>query len=255
MTAPKILLFDLETSPILAWTWGLFKQFISIQQIVKPPRVICWTARWYGTKGKTVMFDSEYKSGHKEMLQSLRDLMDEADVLVGYNSDGFDIPWINQQFLSFGVELPSPYQSIDLYKINKKNLRLPSGKLDYLALDLLGDRKVANRGFGLWIDCIAEEDSPVKAKAWREMERYARKDTWLLEPLFDKLRPFIRSLNYGLFNDTLFACTHCGSGNLQARGYRRTIASVFQRYHCNDCGGWSSDPKRASTTALRPMSN
>jgi len=254
MSEPRILYFDLETSPIVAYTFSLFKPMIGIDQIIEAPRIICWSARWHGTKGKKVMFNSEYQSERYDMLLELRDLLDEADVVVGYNSDNFDIPWVNEQFMTAGLALPSPYTKIDLYKLNKKHLRMPSGKLDYMALNLIGDRKVAHSGFRLWRDCLGPE-GPVRDKAWREMKAYAMKDTLLLEPLFNIMRPFITSLNYGLYADRDFACTHCGSGSLQARGFRRTTAGKFQRYQCNDCGGWCSDPKRVSTTALRPMAN
>ena len=251
---PKILYFDLETAPILAYTFSLFKPVIGMDQIVESPRIICWSARWHGTKGKKVLFNSEHQSSTVEMLTELRDLLDEADVVVGYNSDGFDIPWTTEQFLINGVELPSPYLTVDLYKLNKKHLRMPSRKLDYMALDLLGQRKVANGGIRLWLQCMDPSD-PDHEKAWRMMEKYAKQDTALLEPLFNIMRPFIRNVNFGHFSHHDFACTHCGSGNLQARGYSTTQAGKFQRYCCNDCGGWSKDPKRVQTTALRNMAN
>lgn len=254
-TGPRILLFDLETAPMAVYTFSLFKPMIGMDQIIKPPRVMCWSARWVGTKSKTaVMFNSEHQTDPVTMLTELRDLLDEADVVVGYNSDSFDIPWVNEQLMIHGISLPSPYMMVDLYKLNKRHLRMPSRKLDYMALDLMGERKVQHRGFMLWVDCMGE-DGPVKDKAWKEMEKYAKKDTLLLEPLLEIMRPFIRSINYGLFSDSDFVCTHCGSRNLQARGFRTTTAGKFQRYQCQDCGCWSTDPKRVATTALRPLSN
>ena len=257
MTGPKILLFDIETSPILAWTFSLFKTTIGVGQIQQGPRVICWSARWLGTRGKAVMFDSEYKSDPLDMLRGIRDLLDEADVVVGYNSDGFDIPWLNREFLRFGLDLPSPYQQVDLYKLNKRHLYMPSRKLEYMANVFLADRKESHTGMQLWLDCIGPE-GPARDKAWKLMERYAKKDTLLLEPLFDIMRPFMRSFNQGLYGgESTFCCTKigCGSSNLQARGFSRTTAGVYQRYQCNDCGGWSKDPKRVGTTALRPLGN
>ncbi len=251
--APKVLLFDLETAPILAYTFSLFKPIIGIDQIVEMPRILCWSARWAGTKGKKVMFMSE-RDGKIEMLTALRDLLDEADVVVGYNSDGFDIPWTNEQFMSNGISLPSPYQPVDIYKLNKKHLRNPSGKLDYLVWNLLNQRKVKHQGFNMWKSCMNPDD-PDYEKSWREMERYAKKDTLLLDPLYEAFKPFIRSVNAGLYVAKDFACTHCGSDHLQARGYSRTGAGVFQRYQCQECGGWSKDPKRIGTTNLRPLSN
>lgn len=255
MTEPKILLFDLETALMKVYTFSLWKPVIGIDQIIEKPRVICWSARWLGTKGKAVMFNSEHKSSTYDMLLELRNLLDEADVVVGYNSDNFDVPWVNEQFLTNGIELPSPFKPVDLYKLNKKHLRMPSGKLDYMSLDLLGERKVANGGVNLWIAC-QEKDHPEHERAWKMMEKYAKQDTLLLEPLFNFMRPFIRSLNFGLYGEGGgFCCTHCGSSNLQRRGFDYTGAGKFQRYQCLDCTGWSKDPKRIETTGLRPMAN
>ena len=254
MNEPKILLFDLETAPAKVYTFSGFKPFIGIDQVIEPPRILCWTARWVGTKGKAVMYDGENKNTQVGMLTALRDLMDEADVVVGYNSDSFDIPWFNEELVRNGIRLPSPFIAVDLYKLNKRHFRMFSGKLDWLAMQMLNDRKVQHRGFVMWAECM-DPSHPNHKKAWREMEKYGKKDTLILEPLFELMRPFIRSLNFGLFTGHDFACTHCGSDNLQSRGYRYTGASVFQRYYCNDCGSWSQDPKRLATTALRPIAN
>lgn len=190
------------------------------------------------------------------MLMGIRDLLDEADVVVGYNSDNFDVKWMNQQFLTNGIELPSPFTKVDLYKLNKAHLYTPSGKLDYLSHILIGENKLPTN-FQLWLHCI-DPDVPAKLKAaaWKRMKEYAMKDTLLLEPLFEFFRPFITSVNYGLYNESeSFVCSHCGSTKLQARGFAYTQAGKFQRYQCTECAGWSKDPKRIDTTDLRPISN
>lgn len=250
MTELKVLLFDIETAPLLAYTFGVWNVNIGMDQIKEQPRMLCWSARWLGTKGKAVMFESEHKTSPKEMLTVLRDLLEEADYVVGYNSDRFDVPWVTEQFLVHGIELPSPYKQIDLFKIVKKHIKFPINKLDYVSLMLLGDRKVQNRGMRLWIDCMAGDE-----QAWKDMETYAKKDTLLLEPLFNTLKPFIKAFNMALFTGSEFACPHCGSESVQKRGFDRTLASKRQRYQCNDCRLWSHDPKPVETTGLRPIAN
>ena len=250
MSEPKILYLDVETAPAKVYTFSLFKPVIGVDQILEGPRIICWSAKWHG-KGR-VLFDSEYHSGYETMLRGIRDLMDEADIVVGYNSRAFDIPWLTGEFLTAGIEQPSPFQQVDLYRLNKKHLRLVSGKLDYMALELLGERKVAHAGFRLWKDCIGP-DGPEKDAAWRMMKKYSLKDTALLEPLFEAVRPFVSGVNMALHSEESFACTRCGSPNVVARGFAFTTTGKFQRYRCNDCGGWSKDPRRVSTTSLRPM--
>jgi len=252
VTEPKVLYFDLETSPLTVVTFSLFKPIISIQQIREHARILCWSAKWKGAKQR-VKFDSEYHSDYLTMLTGIRDLLDEADIVVGYNSDSFDVRWVNAQFLKAGLELPSPYEKVDLYKVNKRALYLASGKLDYLAQTLLGESKVTHSGITMWMDAMWG-DEKAKASAWRTFKKYAMKDTALLEPLHEKLLPFIRNVNVALYSDSEIACTHCGSDNIQRRGYRRTTAGTFQKYVCLDCKSWSYDPKRLDTTALRPMS-
>lgn len=252
MSEPKVLFFDLETSPMEVVVFSLFKPIISINQIRKHSRIMCWSAMWQGSK--RVLFDSEYHSDYRTMLQGIRDLVDEADIVVGYNSDNFDIKWLNEQFLENGIELPSPYRKIDLYKLNKGNLYFPSGKLDYMAQRLLEESKVTHSGMDMWIACM-NPDHPNHAKAWAQMKKYAIQDTRLLPDLFEKMRPFIK-INFEMYRegDEQYCCTDCGSPNVQKRGFHYTNAGKYQRYACTDCGSWSYDPKRIDTTALRTLS-
>ena len=42
----KILFCDIETSPNVAYVWGLFKQNIGLSQLLEPTRVICAAYSW-----------------------------------------------------------------------------------------------------------------------------------------------------------------------------------------------------------------
>lgn len=241
----KILLYDLETRPALVRTFSLFKPVIGHGQIIEDARVMCWSAMWLG--GKKVMFQSEHHSSRKEMLEELHALMDEADVVVGYNSKRFDTPWIMGEFISEGMSPPSPFKEIDLFQVIRSNTRFISKKLDFVASKLLGDRKVEHQGFDLWLKCIDGDE-----KAWTKMRTYAKKDTALLEPLYLALRPYIKNHpNVPLHNLQSTGCTRCGGVNLQRRGYHHTGASTFQRYRCNDCGAWGHYAMRLGTSDTR----
>ena len=47
--APKILLFDIETSPLEVYTFGLFDQNIGLNQIIKDWSVLSFSAKWAGS--------------------------------------------------------------------------------------------------------------------------------------------------------------------------------------------------------------
>lgn len=240
----RILAFDIETSPVVAYTFSLFKTTITPDKIISDPEIMCFSAQWMDER--KVQFYSTFHDGRDEMLQKLWALFDEADILVGYNITSFDIPWVYGEFIAAGMDVPSPCQVIDLYQVMKSRTRFPSKKLAYVAPRLIDDSKVTHSGFEMWKQCLAGDK-----KAWATMKRYAIADTKLMKPLYEKLRPWIKNHpNLALASQDL-ACPVCGSTQVQRRGYSYTNASKFQRYKCNDCGKWSRASQRLSTTPLR----
>jgi len=179
----KILLLDIETTPLQVYTWGLWDQNIGINQIIKSTEMMCFGAKWLGQK--SVTFKSVHHDGKKDMLEELHNLMDEADALVGWNSASFDHKHINREFLENGMTPPSPVKDLDLMTVVKANFQFPSNKLDYVAQKLGVGAKVKHSGFDLWIKCMDGND-----KAWKEMKRYQIQDVQLLDSLYDILLPW-----------------------------------------------------------------
>jgi len=164
----RILYLDLETSPNLAHVWGLWQQNIAISQLEEHTHVICFGARWAGTK--TVIFKSVHHDGRKAMLDELHHLMDEADIVVGWNSQAFDVKHIRRELLEAGYTPPSPWRDLDLMKVVKQQFKMPSNKLDYVAQLLGVGSKTKHTGFQLWLegralsDVFTGPDSPVAVK-------------------------------------------------------------------------------------------
>jgi uncharacterized protein YprB with RNaseH-like and TPR domain len=179
----KTLYLDIETTPIKAYVWGLWDQNVSIDQIIEPTEMLCFGARWGNSK--KVIFKSVHHDGKKVMLEELHKLMEEADVLVGWNSAAFDHKHINREFLENGIAPPSPVKDLDLMSVVKANFQFPSNKLDYVAQKLGVGAKVKHSGFSLWIKCMAGDP-----KAWVEMKKYQIQDVNLLIDLYDILLPW-----------------------------------------------------------------
>lgn len=179
----RTLFLDIETTPMQVYAWGLWDQNISIDQIIKSTEMLCFGARWLGEK--KVIFKSAHHDGKEEMLKELHKLMDEADVLVGWNSAGFDHKHINREFLENKMLPPSPTKDLDLMSITKANFLFPSNKLDYVAQKLEVGAKVKHSGFKLWLDCMAGDK-----KAWKNMKEYQIQDVNLLVDLYDILLPW-----------------------------------------------------------------
>ena len=180
----KTLFLDIETTPMQVYAWGLFDQNITIDQIIKSTEMLCFGARWLGEK--KVIFRSVYHDGKKAMLEELHRLMEEADVLVGWNSSAFDHKHINREFLENGMMPPSTVKDLDLMSVTKSNFLFPTNKLDYVAQRLEVGAKVKHSGFSLWLGCMDNDK-----KSWKQMKEYQIQDVNLLVDLYDILLPWL----------------------------------------------------------------
>ena len=249
---PKYLVLDVETAPMMGFHWGLWQQNIDpMSQVVEHPRMLCFGAKWHGEK--RITFRSEYHHSRTEMLSTLRDLLDEADAVVGWNSARFDRPWIVGEIDKEGLGVPAPSQDIDLMKVAKKTFRLPSYKLDYVAQHHYGlAGKVSHQGFRLWRDVlIGDEDA--QAKAWRKMRQYQVGDVRVTDEVFTRMKPFIYKLpSPALFSEDgeVEACG-CGSTDLEKRGFATTTTRRYQRYQCRGCGAWHQDSRSSGAVTIK----
>ncbi|ASU78510.1 hypothetical protein CDG81_09710 [Actinopolyspora erythraea] len=220
-------------------------QNIGLSQIDQHGEMASFAARWIGSRKKDVVFRSSFHDGKEEMLESLWNLHNEADALLSWNGAGFDTKHANTEFLLAGMSPPSPSKEIDLLKTARSRFNFLSNKLDYVAQQLGLSGKIVHEGFGLWLK-IMEDDE----KAWNKFKRYNIQDVHLLIDLYDLLLPWIDGHpNVNLYDGD--GCPKCGSWNLQSRGYRTTGLGMYRRYHCQDCGAWSTSGKALNQADIR----
>ena len=240
MTA-KILLMDLETAPSIVYTWGRWDQNIGGSQVITESYLLTWAARWLDND-KEVFSDmlpnhkKAYKkdpTNDKEIVKSLSDLMNQADIVVAHNGDGFDMKWLRKQLAKHQLPNISTQRTIDTLKVAKRYFNFPSNRLDELAVYLNVDERKLKTDFSLWADCVAG-----KKDAWRAMMDYNIQDLEPLAAIYLRLRPFMTNHpNLAVYSDSdESACPVCNSTELVKNGYYFTNLSQFQRYKCNGCG-------------------
>lgn len=241
MNTPRILHIDIETAPIRAWIWSLFKPMVAIGQIDKDWHMLCWAAKWH--KSVNVYYDALWfhtKSGkfspkaEKKMVKAVWKMLDEADIVVAHNGDRFDVAKMNAKFFEYGMTPPSPYRTVDTLKVARSRFGFPSNKLDYI-IQLKEKGAKLKTDFQLWIDVMAGD----KDQCERMME-YNIEDVNILEAVYTDMLPWISNHpNVGVYNDKEeVQCTSCGSRSLHYRGFSYTNAGKYQRYVCTDCGKW-----------------
>ncbi len=236
----KILIFDLETAPNIAATWGIWKQNIGVEMIETDWHIMSYAAKWLGND-KIHYNDARKNVGHDyKLLSELHKLLDEADAVIAHNAIKFDVKKVNARFITEGFTPPSPYKVIDTLQEAKKHFAFTSNKLQYLTDRLCTEKKMSHAkfpGYKLWAECLKGNQD-----AWEEMKTYNIQDIVSLEELYLKMRPWMTNHPVvGLTNAPTgeHHCPKCGSIHVQKRGFSTTSAGIYQRYQCNDCGGWS----------------
>ena len=248
----KTLIWDCELKPNVVSAWSLFKPTIGINQIIEPAGIICFAWRWLG-EDKT-RFSSEWdSSGHDGMIRKLHDLFNEADVVAGYNSAGFDNKHANAEFLTAGLAPPAPYRQIDLYREVRRNFNFPSRKLDYICTRLGLGSKVAHSGMGLWNEVLRPSSVAAGKAAKSKMREYCMTDVDLTVDLYRILEPWLTpGVNAALFvDDDMPRCSNCGSAELQRRGWAYTTHLRYRRYQCNQCLRWLRSKRSEKVAEMR----
>jgi len=235
---PRVLLLDIETSPVLASVWRLFKENIGLNQINLDWHLLSYSAKWLGSE-EVFYNDQRYQediTNDTNLLLDLWALLDEADIVITQNGKKFDIPKIKSRMIINGLKPFSPVKHIDTLIIAKSTFGFTSNKLEYMTDALCSDTKKSKHskfpGFELWKECLNGN-----MEAWEEMEVYNKDDVISLEELYKKLSPWSDRLpNFSLYTkEDKFMC-NCGSHNIVTNGYVYTDVSKFQGYVCQDCG-------------------
>ncbi len=243
-SGPKILFFDIETAPILANIWSIWQQNVGLSMIDQDWHLMSYAAGWMdGLSPETVIYEdvrnNEDITNDYTLVLNLRNLLDEADIVVGQNSKKFDHKKLNARCLHWDILPPSPYKIVDTLNIAKRGFSFTSNKLEYMTDKFCKTYKKLPHGkfagYLLWQQCLAGNP-----EAWNEMEEYNRYDVLSLWELYTTVRPWIVDHpNVALYyNDHKVRCNVCGSDHVKALEgkYSYTNLSKFALYECQDCG-------------------
>lgn len=236
---PKILVFDIETAPILGYVWDIWDQNLALNQVAEDWHILSWSAKWLGDKPSQIMYQDQRKakdiSDDKELLKGIWDLLDEADVVITQNGKAFDVKKLNARFILNGFQPPSSYKHIDTYLLAKKYFAFTSNKLEYMTDKLCTKyKKLTHKkfpGFMLWKECMAGNK-----EAWNEMEKYNKHDVLSLEELYNKLTAWDFGINFNLYHDDTNHVCSCGHDKFRNKGFAYTASGKYRRYKCLKCG-------------------
>jgi len=248
----KTLIFDIETSPIIIPTFGLYGEKTgNHKDILQDWFVISVAWKWLGKKrveAVSIIDDEErfsidnYDDFH--VVSTFHKVLMEADMIVGHNVQSFDWKKLNSRFIKHGLD-PIPKKKIaDTYRIAKREFNFTSNRLDYIAEFLgLGGKMVTPKG--MWIEVMRGNKDAVKT-----MVKYNKQDVVISEKVFLALRPYDTKAVNVRAGKLDIGCPKCGSSNYISNGHRYTVSGKTAKYQCVDCRG-----SFAETTAIQKGKN
>tara|TARA_R110002072_G_scaffold5791_2_gene36088 strand:- start:2361 stop:3119 length:759 start_codon:yes stop_codon:yes gene_type:complete len=230
---PKILFYDIETSQLTSKHWALYNQNIQTRSIQNEWHIICISYKWlHEKKVHTLSLDFDKSTTDDyDICKGIKKVFKEADLIVGHNGDKFDWKKIMARWLKHKISPLPPILSVDTLKVARKEFKLTSNKLDYIAQYIEEGAKLETGGLFLWEECAKGNK-----KALQKMVKYCEVDVKILEKIYLRIRPFM-SNHPNLSTDAIRVnCPSCGSYRKDKRNRRRTKSGILkQQYKCKDC--------------------
>lgn len=237
----KVLIFDVETLPLVAYAWRVWDENIASKQIIKDWCILSWSAKWLNDDKimSDVLTPAEAVERYdKRLVESFWKLMDEADVVIAHNGKRFDIKKVNTRFWKHKLGKPSSYKIIDTLSSVKSVFSLNHNSQDAIAKFLEMDGKL-DTDFELWIRC----DNGDK-ESLHYMVEYNEQDVRLLEEIYLSMREWIPNHpDLRVYKGALGGCPVCLSEDHDDVGYFTAKVYRYVEHKCNICGSIWHDSK------------
>ena len=241
---PVVCFWDIETSHIVAATFGLYNQDISHENIIQDWFIISGAWKKSTEKGVKAISVNDFKrkspTDDYGVVKALRDALEDVDILVHHNGDKFDLKKLTARLIYHGLPPLPKIVTIDTLKEVKKIAQFTSNRLDYLGTVLVGKGK-EHTSKGLWLAALKGDKHAIE-----EMVAYNKIDVIRLEQVYYKLKPYIKNpphMGVLLSKVRGCSCPSCGGENIKKRGVRVMASGIKkQELQCKDCGHYHTVP-------------
>lgn len=242
-TKPSVIVFDIESSPHLGYFFGGIYE-TNIIKILEYETIVTMSY-WDSKTGKVRSISQwdfqDWKKGvwnDKSLIKYFREIIIKYDIIVGQNSDQFDIKLFNSRLAFHGLEALPITKTFDTKKLAKSKLKLPSYSLEIMANFFGLEGKYHHSGLDMWFKC---KDGDKKAQ--KEMTHYCNVDVIKTKDVFYKLLPFVKFDNtFTRLDGIHINCANpmCTSRNLIKCKRRLVQGGYKQQYQCKDCGSYTT---------------
>jgi len=230
--APRIMHLDIETSPIISYTWGRWDQNISMNQVVQDWFIMAFCADIDGVIHYRDQRDSDPLNNDLDLCKKLHELLSSVEIVYGWNLNKFDLKKINARFFFHKLPPITTYRSIDGLLVLRNKMSLTSNKLDDVAKLLGLEGKLKSNEFPgqeLWNECLKRNPA-----AWDSMRAYNVQDVKILKDVMEFVDPWHSKINFGVFEHG----SKCSCGSMEFTLLELPIVTnsgKFAAYRCDDC--------------------
>ena len=234
----RILAWDIETSPLICYTWQTYQT--DVIEVIEDFQILTVAWQWVGEKKVHCVGQDDFK-GYKpgvnddtEVVKKIHELLCEADAEVAHHGDAFDVKKAQARMMIRGLEPPTPYRQIDTKKIAKRVGAFTSNSLKNLANDLSVAQKGQSGGFDTWKGCLSGDK-----KAWKQMKKYNKQDIPPLVDLYLRFRPWDKqAIPLNVMEGDFNGCPKCGLDEGFVLNYKyqhSKTGNMYQYLRCNAC--------------------
>lgn len=252
---PKILYLDIENAPSIAATWGINDVNLHYSDIIPDMEWFIISGQWAWNDSKQVntvsLLDDpkRFKKNFRDdyhVVNTLRDLIDEADIVIGHNIKGYDLKKIKAKMTEHMIK---PFMNpivIDTWQWSKQ-FGFTSRSLKNLCKKLSLTSKLEHESGSFIRAALGDKD------AIKKIVTYGKGDIPTVRELFKRLRPYIPNQpNMNLWRGKdVDCCPSCGSDDIMKKGHRFNKTTAVSRFRCNSCGYGFSDGKAIKRVKMR----
>lgn len=235
----KRLFFDIETSPMVVYSWRIGnKVSLSPENIIDTWKIICIAYKWEHEDTVNVISWDEF-TDEKEMLNKFVKIANQSDEIVGHNSDHFDIKKFRTRCIANGIRTFPKYRSLDTLTKSREYFAFDSNKLDYIAKFLGVGAKMEHEGFNMWVKCLNGDK-----EALDKICEYCSGDVVVLEDVFHAIQHYIKpNTHVGVHHgEGRYSCPVCGNNGLGEHRIDLLKSDVTEKgiisrvMECTECG-------------------
>lgn len=258
LTPVKMLIYDIEISPILGWTYNQYKT--NILRVAEEQKLMSFAYMILDIDGTKTVLDGDYNSiecvtladvnyDEKELTSRLHKLFEDCQVIIGFNSKQFDDRHTTKYFIKHGLDPIAPFKQIDLLREWKKVARLTGNHLESINEYLFNERKTEERVGDLWYDCIVNQDQ----NSYEMLKEYNKQDIVLTYNILKELLCYMKDTpaNLSLLMHHPLACPKCGAiDSFEEAGYYYSDVGRYNQYKCTNCNSFLHGRYQDSTLEI-----